>query len=341
MHGTPPPDWRLRNRVAFALAGAVAATTFVAWTPAVQAVNEVREPTVESHGRGDQVEFEQSADKHAVRPGGDLRFTVKVTNKGTAPVAGIKLVDDFHEALSGGATYNDDAISDRGTVSYKNGKVLWTGDLDPGQGATFIFSIKTNPRPREQVSYVAYLSRADLMRRNRMLPGDDPDHEWGADTMGIVLKHSAQPTKVKPGGTVSYKVVMTPERGLPAEDVTVKVELARMLDDAGNLRAIKATLGTVSRAGTTLIWKVSLPAKTPATLSFDVTAAANKRADDVLHTSAVDDYFFCETTAYATCRAAVTIERPTVVEPEKKEKRKRHKHHHHFHEKPPLKPHHR
>ncbi|MFI6324750.1 hypothetical protein ACIBG8_45005 [Nonomuraea sp. NPDC050556] len=159
----------------------------------------------------------------------------------------------------------------------------------------------------------------------------DPPPDSGTDTalvQSIDVRHTATPARIERGGVAHYKLSVSSGRGLPADDVEVKIDLTDVQDDQARLYAVKATRGAAKVQGHELIWSDDLPAGATATVTFDVAVTKAKSGNDVLTTKASDNFYACD----SACTTKVVIE----DEPP----RRRHRHHHrgHPHEKPPLRP---
>lgn len=84
-----------------------------------------------------------------VKPGAEVSYTITVKNTRTITYTDAKpttFTDNLTDLLDD-ARYNKDATATRGTVSYKNPTLSWSGALTPGQSATITFSITTDARP--------------------------------------------------------------------------------------------------------------------------------------------------------------------------------------------------
>jgi len=83
----------------------------------------------------------------SVDPGDVVRYTVKVTQQGTAP-ADAQFTDDLGAVLDD-ARYNGDVKASAGTVKYQSEHVIWTGTLPVGGVATITYSVTVRNKPRD------------------------------------------------------------------------------------------------------------------------------------------------------------------------------------------------
>ncbi|MEU2156514.1 DUF11 domain-containing protein [Streptomyces sp. NPDC019396] len=76
--------------------------------------------------------------------GRTVTYTLTVTNASTNPATGVRAEDDLSDVVDN-ATYNNDAAASTGGVTYEVPKMIWTGDLEPGQTATITYSVTVEP----------------------------------------------------------------------------------------------------------------------------------------------------------------------------------------------------
>ena len=74
--------------------------------------------------------------------GGIVRYTVTVTNAGTAAYPGVTLTDDLAGVLDD-AAYDDNATA--GTLTYSRPVLTWTGDVPARHTVTITYSTVDNP----------------------------------------------------------------------------------------------------------------------------------------------------------------------------------------------------
>ncbi|MFJ7423563.1 DUF6923 family protein [Streptomyces uncialis] len=84
-----------------------------------------------------------------VTAGAVVKYTVTVTNSGSTAYTAqdpASFTDDLSDLLDD-ARYHGDAEANRGTVTYDEPVLAWSGALAPGQTAVITFSVTTNTRP--------------------------------------------------------------------------------------------------------------------------------------------------------------------------------------------------
>ncbi|GGZ45133.1 hypothetical protein GCM10010387_44520 [Streptomyces inusitatus] len=100
------------------------------------------------NGRPELTIVKEQNGPSTVRPGDTVDYTITVTNTGTAAYTAADPAS-FTDDLSGlldDAAYNGDAAATRGTVTYNEPILSWSGALAPGQTATITFSVTTYSR---------------------------------------------------------------------------------------------------------------------------------------------------------------------------------------------------
>lgn len=75
----------------------------------------------------------------AMQPGQVIRYTIAVTQQGTAPAQAV-FTDDLADVLDD-ANYNGDVSASIGTVEYVDGKLVWSGTVPVGQIALITYSV--------------------------------------------------------------------------------------------------------------------------------------------------------------------------------------------------------
>ena len=84
-----------------------------------------------------------SGNNAVATPGSTVSYTVTVTNTGQVPYTGAAFTDPLGGVLDD-ATYNNDAATTAGSVSFASSTLSWTGDLDVGASATITYTVTVN-----------------------------------------------------------------------------------------------------------------------------------------------------------------------------------------------------
>ncbi|MFJ3229642.1 hypothetical protein [Streptomyces sp. NPDC086787] len=84
----------------------------------------------------------KSADPVTTSTGRTVHYTLTITNTGDTPATGVRAEDDLSDVIDN-ASYNNDVAAPTGSVTYtsSNSKVIWTGDLAPGEKTTITYSV--------------------------------------------------------------------------------------------------------------------------------------------------------------------------------------------------------
>jgi large repetitive protein len=87
------------------------------------------------------LEVQKTSDAPAAVRGGDVvKYEFTITSVGTAPVTGATITDDLTDVLDD-ATFNNDAEASKGTVSYAEPVLRWSGDVALRGTVTVTYSV--------------------------------------------------------------------------------------------------------------------------------------------------------------------------------------------------------
>ena len=215
----------------------------------------------------------KSANTTFVVPGGTASYTITIANSGQTPYVGATVTDTLEGVLDD-ASYNADAVTTTGAVSYANQTLSWTGDLAVGMTATITYSVtalSSGPGDKTMANAVASTTEGSTC----------PPASGNTACRNIVAiltpaltitSLASVPTSV-PGATVTYTITATNTGQVPFAAATVSMPLAGLLDDATYGGGATATTGTVGLTGQTLIWTGALGGAAPAsaTVTYPVT----------------------------------------------------------------------
>jgi LPXTG-motif cell wall-anchored protein len=219
---------------------------------------------------GPRLEVTKSADRTVVDPGGVVRFTLTGTNTGAATFAA-DFADELSEVLDE-ADYNGDASADIGSIGLSGQRLLWRGELAPGQRVTVTFSVTVKavvPGDYRLVNRVtstvpeAVLPPPVTVDITRVLP-PDPRFE---------VTKSADRTVVDPGGVVRFTLTGT-NTGAATFAADFADELSEVLDEADYNGDASADIGSIGLSGQRLLWRGELAPGQRVTVTFSVTVKA-------------------------------------------------------------------
>jgi uncharacterized repeat protein (TIGR01451 family) len=205
-------------------------------------------------------------------PGATVDYTITITNTGQTPYSGVSVTDSL-SGLVDDATYNGDAATTVGAVSYTSPNLTWTGSLAVGAAATITFSVTVNnPDTGDRVLTTLLTSAA---AENTCAVGSTdptcatsvPVEEAALLTSGI----SSDVASTVAGGVVHYTVTVTNGAATPYSGATFTASLAGVLDDAAYDGDAAASVGTVTYTSPNLTWTGTVPADGTATITYSVT----------------------------------------------------------------------
>jgi uncharacterized repeat protein (TIGR01451 family) len=201
----------------------------------------------------------KSVDNATPPAGGNVVFTLTVTNNGPNNATGVVVSDP----LPAGLTY----VSDDGGGAYDSSTGLWTvGAVANAASATL--HITATAVSTEQIDNVAQITAATPLDPN---PANNRAKVSlrAPRTADLHLTFSPNVTSTNPGGTIIYTLTVKNNGGDPA--YSVNAQEAFPLFPALNPFSFTASQGLYNPA--TGIWKLaSLPVGETATLTFSVTA---------------------------------------------------------------------
>ncbi|OIV39468.1 hypothetical protein BIV57_01140 [Mangrovactinospora gilvigrisea] len=163
--------------------------------PAAARLRAATDPGCRTHDKVAELKITKTASTAHPKPGEKVTYTVTVTNVGTAAYPGATFTDDLSRVLDD-AHYDQDATATAGTVSYRQPKLTWTGNLAAGQQATVTYTVTVdNPDNGD-----GHLDNAVTgSGGSNCAPGShDPD----CSTHGVVPGAPVKPTR--PSGPLAH-----------------------------------------------------------------------------------------------------------------------------------------
>ena len=206
----------------------------------------------------------------ATVPGGTVGYTITVTNTGQTAYTGASVTDPLDEVIDK-ATYNGNAATTSGAVSYSAPTLTWTGDLAPSASATITYSVTASSAPTGDKIMVNSVSSAAV---GSTCPPSSTNAACRSTvlilTPALTLVKTADLTAATLGSTVTYTITATNSGQVPFAAAEFTDSLAGVLDDAA-YGTDSATSGTVGFASGVLSWSGALAPGSSATVTYTVT----------------------------------------------------------------------
>lgn len=135
--------------------------------------------------------------------------------------------------------------------------------------------------------------------------------KWSSAEPDIVITKTASPTKVKPGGTVTYTVKVTNEGTAPEPHAEFSDDLSDVIDDADYTGA-KATGGTVTYAKPILTWEGPVDPGETQTVTYTATIHHHPNGNRKVLNAIIGEgpRMTCQDGKGPGCAVAVTIRKP-------------------------------
>ncbi|MDQ1422388.1 MAG: large repetitive protein, partial [Acidimicrobiaceae bacterium] len=252
----------------------------------------------------------KSANVATTTPGSVVRYTVSVTNTGqTAYVAAT-----FGDTLTGlldDASYNSDAATTVGTVSFSSSTLTWTGNLLIAASATITYSVTVN-QPDSGNRTLSATVTSTTPGNTCPAAGSNPACTSSIPVLipGFTVTPSVDATST-PGGIVHYSVTLVNTGQTAYTGLAVTLDVAGALDDAAyNYDATITTGDLVTNPDATVDWVLSLAPGARATGALSFTVNNPDTGDRSLRITAISDGpgSPCATgSANAVCRSTTTV----------------------------------
>ncbi|MEV4495768.1 putative Ig domain-containing protein [Micromonospora arborensis] len=204
-------------------------------------------------------------------PNSTVGYTVTITNSGQTAYTGISVATSLAGVL-GRATYNNDATTTAGALSYTSPTLTWTGDLAVGATVTVTFSVTVSPATTGDPVLTSVVSSSAV--GNNCAPGSiDPRCRASVTILipGLTLLKTASVPSATPGAVVAYEIVVTNTGQSAYLGASFTDSLAGVLDDAAYNGDAATTSGTVTYISPTLSWSGDLAVGASATITYSVT----------------------------------------------------------------------
>ena len=150
-----------------------------------------------------------TANTSTAAPGTVIGYTVTVTDSGQTPYTGATFTDSLTGALDD-ASYDANAATTAGSVTYSTPNLTWTGDLAVGGTATITFSVTVN-NPDTGDKVIATAVTSSTVGSTCPPGGNNPGCTVTVAglTAGLTIAITAGPGTTTPGAVVYYTVTVT------------------------------------------------------------------------------------------------------------------------------------
>ncbi|MEU4338486.1 fibronectin type III domain-containing protein [Micromonospora lupini] len=212
-----------------------------------------------------------TASTASTTPSSTVGYTVTITNTGQTAYTGISVTTSLAGLLDR-ATYNGDATTTAGLLSYTRPNLTWSGDLAVGATVTVTFSVMVSAATTGDPLLTSVVSSSAV--GNNCAPGSTDPRCTASVTIlipGLTLLKTASVPSTTPGSTVTYQIVVTNTGQAAYLGASFTDSLAGVLDDAVYGGNATATSGAVSYTSPTLSWTGDLAVGASATITYSVT----------------------------------------------------------------------
>ena len=257
-----------------------------------------------------------TANTSTAAPGTQIGYTVTVTDSGQTPYTGATFTDSLTGALDD-ASYDGDAATTAGSVTYSSPNLTWTGNLAVGATATITFSVTVNTPDTGDKAIVTAVTSSTV--GSTCPPGGQSPGctvTIAGLTPALTIAQTAGSGTTVPGAVVHYTITVTNSGQTPYTGAAFTDPLGGVLDDAAYDGDASATAGTVTYASPVLSWSGNMAPGAVATVTFSVTVNSPDTGDHILAstvTSAAAGNNCAVGSGAAACTATVAVAALTIV----------------------------
>ncbi|NUT18685.1 MAG: DUF11 domain-containing protein [Hamadaea sp.] len=210
-------------------------------------------------------------------PGGIVKYTVTISNIGTAAYPAAEVADDLTNVLDD-AAYNGDVAADAGKVAFEAPTLTWTGDVAAGATVTITYSVTVDdPDAGDRILTNVVTGPPGSNCANG---SSDPACRERVPRADVAVAKTADRTHAGPGQIVTYTVRITNSGKAAYPAYAISDDLSGVLDDAVYDDDASADSGHASYAQPTLSWTGDVPAGSTITVTYSVTVGNPLPAGD-------------------------------------------------------------
>jgi uncharacterized repeat protein (TIGR01451 family) len=255
-----------------------------------------------------------TADKTSTTPGSTVSYTILVTNSGETDYTGATVTANLAGVLDDASYVEGATVATRGSATYAEGALTWTGDLTQGATATITYRVTVRDPDTGNRSLGTSVSSPAA---GTTCSAAKPCVSTVAVLLpGLAVSTTGSAATATPGEAVTFTILVR-NTGETAYDGSVSTDLGGVVDDATFDGAITSTRGSTSYVGTVLTWNGALAPLDEVRVSYTVVVKpAAALTDKVLRTTVLADAAgsTCRTGALnATCTALVQVLVPSLT----------------------------
>jgi uncharacterized repeat protein (TIGR01451 family) len=213
--------------------------------------------------------IEKTANVASAAPGSVVAYTVTVTNTGTSTWTGATFSDPLTAVLDD-ATYNANATTTSGTLTYASATLGWSGNVAAGATVTISYSVTVN-NPDVGNKVLANTVASTTLGTNCAAGSGDVRCTSTVTVPGLDIAHTAGAPTATPGGIVAFRIVVTNNGQTAYASASLSESLSSMLDDAVYNADGTAGSGSVTYSGSTLSWAGPLAVGASTTITYSLT----------------------------------------------------------------------
>ncbi len=243
-------------------------------------------------------------------PGASVGYTITITNNGPTDVVGATVHDSL-SGVVGDATYNQDATTSRGSLTFTTPTLTWTGDLLIGQSAVVSFTVTVHSPDLGDKLLVNRVVSDEL---GSSCPPGGTDSACTSYVVVLIpvlaIAIVADAATTTPGSTVGYTLTVRNSGQTAYTDATVTTHLAAALDDAQLAGVPVATGGSITVSLPDVTWTGDIATGATVTITFGLVVAAPDVGNHLLTTTVSSPAPGSSCGTGPTCTASVAVLTP-------------------------------